>query len=95
MLVQQNEEVIVSIWRIMRAASTPVCQGSPDALWNTSGFCSLPFGFEALADRQAASHTDCIVLMPSVYLDGVEMQREVVYTPPDLQRLCQEMGVQG
>lgn len=95
MLVQQNEEVIVSIWRIMRAASTPVSPGTPDALCNTSVFCSLPFRFEALADRQAASHTDCIVLMPSVYLDGVEMQREVVYTPPDLQRLCQEMGVQG
>jgi leucyl aminopeptidase (aminopeptidase T) len=54
-------------------------------------FGSLTFGF----GRNAASHTDCLVLRPTVYLDGVEIEREGKYVHPDLVRLCQELRVPG
>ncbi len=43
----------------------------------------------------AASHTDGIVLNPSIYLDGVAIEKEGVYVHPDLIRACQELGVPG
>lgn len=43
----------------------------------------------------AASHTDGIVLNPTIILDGVEIEREGVYVHPDLVKACQELGVSG
>ncbi|MGI5835353.1 MAG: hypothetical protein ACOX87_02520 [Chloroflexota bacterium] len=43
----------------------------------------------------AASHTDGIVLNPTIILDGVEIEREGVYVHPDLVKACQELGVPG
>lgn len=58
-------------------------------------FGSITFGFGAMADREAASHTDCIVLFPSVYIDGIEMQKNGVYTHPTLHKMCEILGVRG
>jgi leucyl aminopeptidase (aminopeptidase T) len=43
----------------------------------------------------APSHTDGIVLNPSVYADGVPIEQEGVYVHPDLVAICKEMGVPG
>ncbi len=43
----------------------------------------------------AASHTDGIVLNPSIYLDGVAIEQEGVYVHPDLVQACRELGVPG
>ncbi|TMC60440.1 MAG: hypothetical protein E6J26_01800 [Chloroflexi bacterium] len=43
----------------------------------------------------APSHTDGIVLNPSVYADGVPIEKEGVYVHPDLVAICKEMGVPG
>ena len=58
-------------------------------------FGSLTFGFGDAKDRRAPSHTDCIVLRPSISLDGAEMERDGKYVHPRLVELCREMGVAG
>lgn len=58
-------------------------------------FGSITFGFGSMATRKAASHTDCIVLRPSIHLDGVEIEREGAYVYPDLVKHCRGLGVPG
>ncbi|HBG73995.1 MAG: hypothetical protein A2X25_02360 [Chloroflexi bacterium GWB2_49_20] len=58
-------------------------------------FGSMTFGFGAMADRIAATHTDCIVLFPSVSLDGIEIQKNGKYMHPSLYDLCKSLGVRG
>jgi len=58
-------------------------------------FGSITFGFGSMSTRKAASHTDCVVLAPSIFLDGVEIEREGKYLHPELVRLCQELGAPG
>jgi len=43
----------------------------------------------------APSHTDGIVIGPSVWADEVQMEDEGVYVHPRLVELCQQMGVPG
>lgn len=43
----------------------------------------------------AASHTDGIVLNPSIYLDGVAIEKDGAYVHPDLVQACRELGVPG
>ncbi|NIN64795.1 MAG: hypothetical protein GTO63_08865 [Anaerolineae bacterium] len=43
----------------------------------------------------APSHTDGIVIGPSVWADDVQMEDEGVYVHPRLVELCQQMGVPG
>lgn len=42
----------------------------------------------------APSHTDGIILRPSIIADGVEIEREGVYVHPSLQDLCARLGVE-
>ncbi len=58
-------------------------------------FGSVTFGFGSLATRKAASHTDCVVMRPSIVVDGVEIERAGKYVHPDLVRLCRELGAPG
>jgi leucyl aminopeptidase (aminopeptidase T) len=41
----------------------------------------------------APSHTDGIILRPSLIVDGVEIEREGVYVEPSLQELCVRLGI--
>ncbi len=41
----------------------------------------------------APSHTDGIILRPSIVADGVEIEREGVYVHPELVDLCRRLGV--
>lgn len=41
----------------------------------------------------APSHTDGIILRPSIVADGVEIEREGSYVHPDLVPLCRKLGV--
>jgi leucyl aminopeptidase (aminopeptidase T) len=41
----------------------------------------------------APSHTDGIILRPSITADGVEIERDGVYVHPSLESLCQRLGV--
>jgi leucyl aminopeptidase (aminopeptidase T) len=43
----------------------------------------------------APSHTDGIVLNPTIILDGKAMEVDGVYTDPEARRLCRELGVPG
>jgi len=43
----------------------------------------------------AASHTDGMVLNPSIYLDGEAIEKEGFYIHPRLVRLCKELKVSG
>ena len=43
----------------------------------------------------APSHTDGVVLSPSVWADDVQLESEGRYVHPELVRLCREMGVPG
>jgi len=47
------------------------------------------------SDFGAPSHTDGVVLNPTVYLDGVPIEEEGRYVHPELIALCREMGVAG
>jgi leucyl aminopeptidase (aminopeptidase T) len=58
-------------------------------------FGSITFGFGSLATRKAASHTDCVVMRPTILIDGVEIERAGKYVHPDLVRLCRELGAPG
>jgi leucyl aminopeptidase (aminopeptidase T) len=41
----------------------------------------------------APSHTDGIILRPTLTADGVEIEREGAYVHPDLADLCAKLGV--
>ncbi len=43
----------------------------------------------------AASHTDGIVLNPTVYLDGALLEKDGVYVHPEVVQACRELGVAG
>jgi len=43
----------------------------------------------------AASHTDGMVLNPSIYLDGEAIEEQGFYTHPRLVSICRELGVLG
>jgi leucyl aminopeptidase (aminopeptidase T) len=58
-------------------------------------FGSITFGFGTSAVRKAASHTDCIVLRPTVLLDGIAIEQDGKYVNPSLAHLCKEMKVPG
>lgn len=44
---------------------------------------------------KSASHTDGIVLNPTIIFDGVVIEKDGKYVHPDLIKLCREMGVSG
>ena len=44
---------------------------------------------------KAASHTDGIVLNPTIYLDDEVIEKDGVYVHPDVVALCRELGVPG
>ena len=58
-------------------------------------FGSLTFGFGETTGRKAASHTDCLMLHPTIYLDGAEIERDGRYIHPELVRLCKKVGAPG
>jgi len=58
-------------------------------------FGAITFGFGATSDRPAPTHSDCIVLRPSIFLDGVEIERDGKYVHPRLVDLCRQMRVPG
>ena len=43
----------------------------------------------------AASHTDGIVLNPTILLDGKEFEVDGVYVDKDVQEICKQLGVKG
>ncbi len=43
----------------------------------------------------AASHTDAIILRPSLWIDNTQIQDDGRFVHPELRRLCREMGVAG
>jgi leucyl aminopeptidase (aminopeptidase T) len=43
----------------------------------------------------SASHTDGVVLNPTIVLDGVVMERDGVYQLPEIVEACRELGVPG
>lgn len=58
-------------------------------------FGSMTFGFGTTETRKAASHTDCVIRRPTIYLDEVEIERDGRYVHPNLVRLCRDLGVPG
>ena len=54
------------------------------------GCMNIGFGPQRLG---SPSHTDGVLLRPSIVADGVEIEREGVYVHPDLVELCQRLGV--
>lgn len=43
----------------------------------------------------AASHTDGILLRPSIYLDGEALEEDGFYVDPVARKLCEELGIEG
>ena len=58
-------------------------------------FGALTFGFGSTPEVNAASHTDCVVLKPSVTLDGVALLEDGVFVPPELNAICTELKAPG
>jgi leucyl aminopeptidase (aminopeptidase T) len=54
------------------------------------GCLDIGIGPQALG---APSHTDGIILRPSLVADGVEIEREGIYVHPELAALCRTLGV--
>jgi leucyl aminopeptidase (aminopeptidase T) len=54
------------------------------------GCMDIGIGPQALG---APSHTDGIILSPSIIADGTEIERDGVYVHPELVDLCQQLGV--
>lgn len=54
------------------------------------GCMNIGFGPQRLG---SPSHTDGVLLRPSIMADNVEIEREGVYTHPDLVELCRQLGV--
>ena len=57
-------------------------------------FGCMQFGIGA-TDLGSPIHSDGVVLNPSVWFDGVQVEEAGLYVHPDLTRLCREMGVTG
>ncbi len=57
-------------------------------------FGCMQFGIGATALGSGA-HTDGVVLNPSVWLDGVQIEAEGRYVHPELAELCRRMGAPG
>jgi leucyl aminopeptidase (aminopeptidase T) len=47
------------------------------------------------SSKGAPSHTDGVVLNPSVWADDVQLEEEGRYVHPELMELCRKMGVPG
>jgi leucyl aminopeptidase (aminopeptidase T) len=58
-------------------------------------FGVFDFGFGGWMDRPAESHFDGVITAPTVVADGVELERDGRYTPPELADLCRQLGVPG
>jgi leucyl aminopeptidase (aminopeptidase T) len=43
----------------------------------------------------AAAHTDGSILNPSIYLDGVAIEKEGRYVHPELVEICRRLNVPG
>ncbi len=79
------------------------CYGHNPGVQNPSGriiederiFGALTFGFGSTPEVNAASHTDCVVLKPSVTLDGVALLEDGLFVPPELHTICKELAVPG
>jgi len=57
-------------------------------------FGCMQFGIGP-SSKGAPSHTDGVVLNPSVWADGVQLEEEGQYVHPGLIELCREMGAPG
>ncbi len=57
-------------------------------------FGCMQFGIGA-TELGSPIHSDGVVLAPSVWFDGVQIEEAGRYTHPELVRLCREMGVEG
>ncbi len=58
-------------------------------------FGAITFGFGTSSGRKAATHSDCILLRPTVKLDGVEIERDGKFTAPLLVERCKAMRAPG
>ena len=64
-------------------------------------FSCMEFGIGSQGKRiggsywDAASHTDGILLRPSIYLDGEPLEENGVYIDPVARKLCAELGIAG
>lgn len=58
-------------------------------------FGCMQFGIGPAWDGGAPSHTDGVVLNPSVWVDDLQIEEEGVYIYPELVELCREMDVEG
>jgi leucyl aminopeptidase (aminopeptidase T) len=56
------------------------------------GCIDIGIGPKALG---APSHADGIILRPSVFANGTELEREGVYVHPELAAICRQLGVPG
>jgi leucyl aminopeptidase (aminopeptidase T) len=57
-------------------------------------FGCMEFGIGA-AWANAPSHTDGVVLAPSIWADDVQLEEEGRYVHPELVKLCRQLGVEG
>lgn len=57
-------------------------------------FGCMQFGIGP-ASKEAPSHTDGVVLNPSVWADDTQLEQEGRYVHPELMELCREMDVSG
>ena len=57
-------------------------------------FGCIQFGVGA-ADCGSPAHTDGVILSPSVWLDGIQIEDAGRYVPPELVALCQAVGAAG
>lgn len=44
---------------------------------------------------KAASHTDCVILNPTIHLDGGPLQEDGRYVHPEIAAACKDLGVPG
>lgn len=58
-------------------------------------FGCVEFGMGSTMEWKAASHTDGVVLNPSVWLDGEMIEDNGRYIHPDLVKTCREMNIPG
>ena len=57
-------------------------------------FGCMQFGLGA-TEYGSPAHTDGVVLNPSVWLDGLQIEEEGRYLHPELVALCVDMGASG
>jgi len=58
-------------------------------------FGCIEFGFGKSRRWDARSHTDAVVLRPSIWLDGTLIEQEGHYVHPELAEICRAMGLPG